>query len=506
MSNYQNKLNNFYQATEKIGRAIWKFLSLNLADKRLSFAKVVCISIEADGVYLVCTEKKPWRTTVRHYRYYPLEENKSVSPEYLATVVSGFVSELKLFRASFVLCLPRAWTIVQTVKLPLAAKENLSRVISFELDRFTPLSKDNACYNYSVLGEDLENVKILLAAARADRIQKYLAALQYKNIKIKTVIISSFAIKGLIQKTYPKTDAIYISLRDGAYEYGSIGNSLLLQTASGSMDPGDDTVIDGIIQQTHILNEELTRHGRRPQIVVDAGDRQFNLLRDKLGAMKVANLDRDVKFNLPKQKKELSPIALGGALDVLYGNPHSINLLNQRNDVQDRTPLALTVVLLIAVAAMVAFYFLMPLSYEQQKLDEMDRRIQALKPALKKVEKLKDEITAIKSDIQAIDDFKKQNDLSMNIIKDMTTILPSKTWLTRLRITDKTVEIEGYSTSATEIILKLENSKYFKKVEFASPTFRDPRQNSDRFIIRMELKNENIKKETKAGMKNDKEK
>lgn len=506
MSNYQNKLHDVYQAGEKVGKAIWKFLSLSLADNLFSFAKVVCISIEADGVYLVYGEKALWRIVVRHYRYYPLEENKTFSSEYLAAIVSGFVTELKLFQASFVLCLPRAWTIVQRVELPLAAKENLSRVISFELDRFTPLSKDNAYYNYSVIGEDLQNIKVLLAVARADQIQNYLEALQSKNIKVKKTIISSFAIKSLIRNTYPKADAVFISLRDGAYEYGVIENSLLLRSASGSVDCGDEAAIDGVIKQTHILSDELTRYGRRPQIIIDSDEKQFNVFRDKLGTMRVSNLDRDIKLNVPKQKKELSTVALGGALDTLYADQHGINLLNQDNHVQEHTPLFLTMVFLVIMVAMAAFHFLMPLSYEQQKLDEMDRHMQMLKPAAKKVEALKGEVAAINGDIQTIGDFKKQNDLAMNIIKDMTEILPPKTWLTRLRIKDKTVEIEGYSASATEIILKLENSKYFQKVEFASPTFRDPRQNNDRFVIKMDLKNENKKKETTAEMKHDEKK
>jgi hypothetical protein len=33
----------------------------------------------------------------------------------------------------------------------------------------------------------------------------------------------------------------------------------------------------------------------------------------------------------------------------------------------------------------------------------------------------------------------------------------------------------------------LEASKFFQKVEFASPTFRDARLNTDRFQIKMEL-------------------
>ncbi len=77
--------------------------------------------------------------------------------------------------------------------------------------------------------------------------------------------------------------------------------------------------------------------------------------------------------------------------------------------------------------------------------------------------------------------------MSLDILKDLTTILPRTSWLTRVRITETTVEIEGYATSATELLPKLEGSKHFQKAEFSSPTFRDPRMNSDRFIIRMEI-------------------
>ncbi|MCL4492456.1 MAG: PilN domain-containing protein, partial [Nitrospirae bacterium] len=58
----------------------------------------------------------------------------------------------------------------------------------------------------------------------------------------------------------------------------------------------------------------------------------------------------------------------------------------------------------------------------------------------------------------------------------------------RVRITGSTVEIEGYASSATELLPRLEASKVFRKAEFTSPTFRDARMNSDRFNIKMEIK------------------
>jgi hypothetical protein len=71
--------------------------------------------------------------------------------------------------------------------------------------------------------------------------------------------------------------------------------------------------------------------------------------------------------------------------------------------------------------------------------------------------------------------------------------LPKSVWLTRVHINDTNVTIEGYATSATDILPRIEASPYFAKVEFSSPTMRDAKMNMDRFVIRMEL--EGMKKE-----------
>ena len=75
----------------------------------------------------------------------------------------------------------------------------------------------------------------------------------------------------------------------------------------------------------------------------------------------------------------------------------------------------------------------------------------------------------------------------LDLLREMTRVLPKNAWLSRVRFTESTVEIEGYAASATDIVPKLEASGYFKKVEFSSPTFRDVRLNADRFLIKMEI-------------------
>jgi hypothetical protein len=61
-----------------------------------------------------------------------------------------------------------------------------------------------------------------------------------------------------------------------------------------------------------------------------------------------------------------------------------------------------------------------------------------------------------------------------------------------MRVSETTVDLEGYASSATGLLSKLEASPFFKKVEFSSPTFRDTRMNADRFNIKMEIEGVDI--------------
>jgi hypothetical protein len=56
-----------------------------------------------------------------------------------------------------------------------------------------------------------------------------------------------------------------------------------------------------------------------------------------------------------------------------------------------------------------------------------------------------------------------------------------------VRVSETNVDLEGYASSASGLLSKLEASAFFKKVEFSSPTFRDTRMNADRFNIKMEI-------------------
>ncbi|RPH87236.1 MAG: hypothetical protein EHM75_06025 [Desulfobacteraceae bacterium] len=94
---------------------------------------------------------------------------------------------------------------------------------------------------------------------------------------------------------------------------------------------------------------------------------------------------------------------------------------------------------------------------------------------------------AVTRERDIISDFKNSRQTAIGLLRELTLLIPKDAWLTRVRVSENQVNIEGYAPSATLLVPKLEASPFFKKVEFASPTYRDPKLNQDRFQIKMEI-------------------
>ncbi len=510
MIDYRNKFNSVLVSLEKFGRLLWKFLSFSLADNLFSIAKVVSVSIEDDGIYFISGTKIFWKISIKYFKKFPLEENKELTPEYFTAVVSKAVGEMEATKASFVLSVPKAWTIVQVAEFPVTVRDDLANVIYYELDRLTPLTPENAYYDYKIIDENQDKIKVLLAVAKADRINSFLEALRGKNINFEKISISAFVIKKLIKDTYKIKNSIFVSVNEKSYECGVIINDFNVNSTSGKVKFLDDSEINKIINETNSLIDILTKSGPDKvgtKIVINADEKLHKKICEKLSKFQILNLKRNNKLGLPESSGEISSFALGCFLETVTADKNEFNLLSVKNGKQKNTPFIATAILLTIILSIGVFHLISPIIAGQQRIEQIDNRISSLKPEIKKIEALKKEIETISSEIKTINNFKKHSIPAIDILKEITKILPAKTWLTRIRVTENMVEIEGYTSSATGIISKLENSKYFQKAEFASPTFRDQRQNNERFVIKTELKNENAPtKQGEIGKINEKKK
>ncbi len=140
----QNIFDDSRTKAQSLWEPFWRKLTCNLANGILSPLKVFSVCLEKGGLAVVYGSRFMSKIKIRGSRYYPAEEGKYLQPERFAKTVSLAIDELKAKKAEVVLSVPREWVVIRKAELPSTVKENLVSVISYELDRLTPLGADDS--------------------------------------------------------------------------------------------------------------------------------------------------------------------------------------------------------------------------------------------------------------------------------------------------------------------------------------------------------------------------
>ena len=467
-------------------KPIWNLLTLRLMDGVIVPKTSLSVSIERGAIWVVLGSRFLSRIRIKRFRKYAFEEGKYINPEGLAHTLSLAMEELKAKKKGITLAIPREWAIVKALELPATVKETIADVIAYELDRLTPLSPDNAYYDFRILDEHDERLNLILVAARADLINQYREALRKEDITVEKVTINLSNLATLCAYMGQETDSICLEVDSYGYEGGLIRNNLLSSSIGGSFF-GNETREAAIMDALNPLIEMVQPQGVSPTVLLSVKDQDYVSLVGHLNVPVKILENEAVKLKLLTGMEGISLSAVGGIVENLWSKAKGVNLFGKGVREKARLPIACTVILIALILATWIPYVVVPLEREEKRLDEINRQIALRKDQVKRIEGLQVEVDALNSEVMTLEKFKESSPVMLVLLKELTTILPNTVWLTRTRITDTTVDIEGYANSALEILPKLEQSKYLKKVEFASPTVRDTRLNADRFTIKMDI-------------------
>jgi len=477
---------------EKTGHLLYRLMTVSLADITLIPEKSLCISIGIEGISICYGSRFLSRICISGFRNILSGENRYPDPDVFASAVFSAVKELKVNKADITLSIPKAWAIIQTAEFPLAVKKDLSSAVFYELDRMTPFSPENSLYDFMIQGEKDGKICLILLAAKADLVNRYIEALAGKGMRVKRVTVNLSGISRLLTCIDKSSDFIFIQIGKNCHEGGLIKNGLVVSGFTGCFSEDEIPELeDAAVKEINALISAHGGDGKPLSIIADFVNGTGTIPESKL-PMRVRNLRQmDMKLSLAGKNrqdvKKIPCMAAGGMLESLQSRAVKPDLLSKGTRKESRTPVAFTVFLLAAILAMGIFYIINPLRMERERLREIDRQIMLIKDEAGKVERLKKEVELLESEIAAIDNFKNNSPMFLSIIKELTVILPMNAWLTRIKITEAIVEIEGYADTATDIIPKLEASSYFRKAEFASATTRDSKKNVDRFAVKMEI-------------------
>jgi len=126
---------------------------------------------------------------------------------------------------------------------------------------------------------------------------------------------------------------------------------------------------------------------------------------------------------------------------------------------------ASTAALVIAAAAV-------PGLREQGQLSRVNAEIARLDPDVRAVERVQRDLERKRKLLATINGIETGAIRPLPVLRDLTDLLPSDTWLTTLSLDSKGVELTGQAAAASALIPLLENSPRLERVEFSSPVTR----------------------------------
>lgn len=505
------KLSNTASVSASRLKALWgplkTILAFSPADDTIAPKKSLAVSLEKGGVSVAYGTRFLSKIQLTAVRRYSSEEGKYPQPEDLASSLALVANEFAAAKADISLSIPKAWTIVRTAEFPSTVKENLPDVVFYEIDRLTPFMPDESFFDFHIVKEQDGRLTVLLMAAKSEVVAPYISALEGHGFKVGSLTVDLSGMGTLCRYANKGGDAIFVRIDGDGYEGAMFIDGSVAHTVSSKVPAGEGGAAMVITIAAEIAGMIDAAGGRekKPQVFVLVPEDNPSLgeaIRSGVNTPVKFLRETDLGLGGTEGQKDISYPAVGCLLESLWPDAKGLNLLKKGKYEKPKTPVALSLVLLLAIVVVGALNVMAPLRMEEARLQSITGQMTAKKKEAMKVETLKKDVDSLEGEISTINHFKQDNPLTLNLLKELTVILPKTTWLTRVRMTDTTVQIEGYSDSATSLLPKLEASPYLKKVEFASPTFRDRRMNADRFNIKMEI--EGIgKPDAKGGKKGD---
>jgi general secretion pathway protein L len=186
----------------------------------------------------------------------------------------------------------------------------------------------------------------------------------------------------------------------------------------------------------------------------------------------------------PLLKAGLSP----DIVDVA-GNSSGINLLPpekrpRKGQLAQRLQEAL---LLLFLLLMVAVAMLPLWQHKRLISDELMPKVNSAEQQAEEIFTLRGELENSLESSRFLLQKRKEIPLMVDIMRELTRILPDGTWVERLEIKGNEIQVRGQSSQASALLALVEASKLFHNATFGSPITADRRTGKDRFYLSAQI-------------------
>jgi general secretion pathway protein L len=443
--------------------------------------------------------RRSWgRIRLVDYRIYPLwsEGQKEVREAQWISLISTFISKHQISKERVSVSIPREKVIVRFIRLPIATKENLRRVLEYEAPKYTPFDKEEIYFDYQILKEEKDWLHLIAVFVRKGELDPYLTLLKKIHIQPRSIQIPSVGALNLF--FYHKGEkgreiSVLLDVSEPFFEMNLIQGRDWKESFHLPLPPEKkEEKIFHTFQRAKLNGDGL------PQATffvygLDVAESMFPALEKTEPVKEISPppLDR-IEVGKNESRPDYIYASIGLPLKGLTKTPVDLNLLplEMRKKVrQIGKPLFMV---LIALALILSLTWGMGVySGYREALDVLRAEVKKRKPEVEAIERLQKQRGKLAEEVLEYEKITTGEFSKIEILKELTQILPSTVWIWNIKYSAGGIEMSGFADSASELISLLDKSPLFEKVEFLAPVTRErerrigAEKEKERFKIKM---------------------
>ncbi|WP_052700412.1 PilN domain-containing protein [Methylocucumis oryzae] len=140
-----------------------------------------------------------------------------------------------------------------------------------------------------------------------------------------------------------------------------------------------------------------------------------------------------------------------------------------------KTPKLIHASLIASIIVLSLTALILPVWLQYQTVTALGDKIKLIEKDAKKIKALESEIDAVVNESQKLIDEKNASPKVVEMLNTLSAVIKDDTWLSYLQYSDKHLQIQGESPSASTLIGVLEETEMFSKARFVSPVTQNKR-------------------------------
>lgn len=450
------------------------------------FKNSMCLDLRNGSISITGMRRYLRRVKIMDARDYPLVATTPSEKAKRDGIISGMEDFFDRNGANWdeiIVILSRKAILYRHVWFPSTVKQNLSTTIQFEIETFSPFTKEDIVYDYKIIEETSDGSKIcvLLSLIKKKSYEDIVDA--FKRFALKpSAILGSPTIWVELDRLFGKKtpcDSFLITQEE---------NDLILNTYS-LKGIRDSVLYENPAHLVNDISEKFKEKDEVPPVFLwgEGLENYEDLLKEKgITATKISasQFSERLRCNSKEAYNEQS-IRAFCASETIENMPDVLNLIPiHERPKKGRYVYYIFWVLIVFVFLSLAFLSAVPFFKQAVTIENLEKEISSLSVNVDAINAKKTEIERYLARLKEIENIRDSNPL--DALKELTVILPKHTWLTYFRKKGEAIEVGGISESANSLIPILESSPFFRDVSFSSPVVKG-KEGTETFRVRMYL-------------------